>query len=197
MSSLHDFCKRWGQDNPLFPFPGNAVLGIGLAEGDAEFLTQCGLPVTAAPFLDFEPPGAREWPTVADVWRLSEGFRRYRALGRTDRGDPLAVDENGGGAVVCLEHGDHFAPVPVNSSVRQLAESLLAYRRAIRETEEANGKGAFNEGRLPEGLLGRLAGELEGIDSGSTADGTFWHGELLELEVAAEALPSATEDGND
>jgi hypothetical protein len=185
MPATQDFRQCWGNANPLSPFPGNSVLGVGLAEGDAEFLTRCGLPVTAAPFLDFEPPGPKGWPTIADVWRLPGEFSRYRALGRTDRGDPLAIDEAGGGAVVCLEHGDHFAPVPVNSSVRRLAESLLVYRRLVQETEEAHGAGAFNDGRLPPGLLERLTRELEGIDPGSTADGTFWHGELLELQAGA------------
>src|SRR5262245_42574826 len=118
MPAPQDFRSRWGDDNPLITFPGNAVLGVNLAAGDAEFLIQGGLPETAAPVLDFEPPGPRGWPTVADAWRLPEKFARYRALGRTDRGDPLAVDESDGGAVVCLEHGDSFASVPVNASVR-------------------------------------------------------------------------------
>jgi hypothetical protein len=197
MSVPQDFRFRWGDDNPLFTFPGNVVSGVRLVEGDAEFLTGCGLPATAAPFLDFEPPGPRSWPTVTDVWGLSGEFRRYRALGRTDRGDPLAVDETGGGGVVCLEHGNGFAPVPVNRSIRLLAESLLAYRQLVRETEDINGRGSFNDGRVPETFLKRLTSELEALDPGSTADGTFWHGELLELEAGAAAPTSATENEMD
>jgi SUKH-4 immunity protein len=105
--------------------------------GDIAFkMVACGpdvLPESAAPCVTFKE-AARPVP-VWDVFASPsawsppdrERLARYRMIGSDGAGNPICI-EQGAGAVVLLDHEDWFRSRQfVNSSVRQLAECLLAY----------------------------------------------------------------------
>jgi len=181
-----DFVARWGNENfPLIRFSKKAVERLALAEEDKAFLLQAGLPENAAPYLTFDEPESGELPTVAEQWSLAKVFKRYRAIGSDGSGNPIALDERQNGEVVYLDHENEFAPVLVNKSIRQLAESLLAYRKLVKDTQAELGEDAFLDGQTSVAARKKLKQELTRIDPAAMKAGCFWHGELKNLDANA------------
>lgn len=119
------FAERWSRKQ----------LDCGFGDSASKMVI-CGpdvLPDSAAPCVTFEE-AARPVP-IWEVFRSSsdwsladrERIAPYRMIGSDGAGNPICV-EHGTGAVVLLDHEDWFRTRQfVNSSVRQLAECLLAY----------------------------------------------------------------------
>lgn len=148
MLSPYEFAAQWGKDAvPLTRFLKKSVDRLPLSEEDKAFLVQAGLPADAAPFLTFEAPASGELPTVAEQWNQPKAFAVYRAIGSDGSGNPIALDESNNGEVVLLDHENKFAIILVNKSVRQLAESLLAYRKLVTETQVEFGEDAYLDGK--------------------------------------------------
>lgn len=185
MLSPKNFIARWGKDDPLMPFPKKSVERLALSDEDKDFLVQAGLPESAAPFLGFQVPTSGEVPTVAEAWAQPEEFRCYRTIGSDGSGNPIALDENHQGEVVCLDHENRFARVLMNKSVRQLAESLLAYRKIVKDTQAEFGEDAFLDGKTSAAAREELRQALTGIDPAAMKPGCFWHDELLNLDANA------------
>jgi hypothetical protein len=185
MLSPKDFVARWGTDYPLQRFGKKTLERLVLADEDKEFLAQAGLPESAAPFLNFDVPTSGELPTVADTWDQPKEFRRYRVIGGDGSGNPLAIDEQSKGEVVCLDHESDFARVFMNKTIRQFAESLLAYQKMVRDAVAANGQDAYLNGQVPVAAREELKRELARIDPAAIAAGCFWHAELQNLDANA------------
>ncbi len=142
-----------------------------------EFLGTCGLPESAAPFLDFEG----EIVAADHRWVLDETFSRYVVVGSNDSGDPVCIDTATQCAVVYLNHDDAFCRVLINSTVSQMAASLLSYRQLVLETEKRNGEDAYLDGDVPCDEIERLQADLKRIDPNALEPGTFWACELDRL----------------
>ncbi len=147
----HLSCFRQAHLSTL-PFPTNRRL------------TTAGLPESAAPFLDFRVPDHGAVQTVAKLWQLAPEYNRYRVIGSNGSGDPLCIDESFDGQIVYLNHDFDFHRVLINSSVPQLAESLLAFRHLIRETQRRNGEDAYLTGDVPSDVEQWLFNEIMRID---------------------------------
>ena len=186
MLSAKEFASRWGNDGvPLTPFPQNAIEPLSLSEEDKAFLAQAGLPEDAAPFLTFAAPQSAQLPTVAEQWNQPKAFAAYRVIGSDGSGNPIALDENNHGEVVLLDHENKFAKVLVNKSIRQLAESLLAYRKLVTDTQQEFGEDAFLDGKTSPAARKELRQELARIDPPALKPGCFWYGELQNLDANA------------
>ena len=186
MLSPKEFAARWGKDDvPLMRYPKKAVQRLSLSEDDKAFLIQAGLPEDAAPFLKFETPESGQLPTVADQWNQPSAFAAYRVIGSDGSGNPIALDENKNGEVVLLDHEKKFARILVNNSIRQLAESLLAYRKLVNDSQEEFGEDAFLNGKTSPPARKALRQELTRIDAAAMKSGCFWHGELQNLDANA------------
>jgi hypothetical protein len=120
--------------------------------------------------LGFEAPKSGELPTVADRWDQPDKFRRYRVIGSDGAGNPIAIDEQRAGEVVCLDHEDKFARTFVNKTVRQLAESLLAYRTIVGDSADAS------SGEVPAKVRKQLHQALRKIDPAAMKPACFWPG---------------------
>ena len=184
MLSPKEFIARWGSDQ-LVCFSSIAVDRLPIAAEDKAFLTQAGLPSDAAPFLSFEAPQSSELPTVTNQYGISAEFRRYRAIGSDGSGNPIAVDEQSQGEIVCLSHENRFARVLMNTSIRQMAESLLAYRKLVEDTLAAFGPDAFLDGKTSPAARKILRDELTRIDPVAMKPGSVWYGELQNLDANA------------
>ncbi len=186
MLTPEEFAAQWGSDpnERLQTFPANAVQALAINDDDKQFLMQCGLPSSAAPYLEFQT-AEDECPTVTDAYEALPKFARYRILGGNAEGNPIAVDEQQRGEIVILEQEENFRRTFMNSSVRQLAESLLAYRNMVRAAVEANGENAFFFNQIPATALDTLKQELTRIDASAVAPRTFW---TQELENLAEPI---------
>jgi len=184
MLSPTDFVVRWGSDD-LVGFPANGVDRLLLGAEDKEFLVQAGLPADAAPFLTFDAPRSADLATVAEQWGIADEFRRYRVIGSDGSGNPIALDEQCEGEIVWLDHENRFARALMNKSVRQMAESLLAYRKLVEDTQAQFGPDAFLDGKTSVAARKKLREELTKIDPAAVMPGCFWHGELQNLDVNA------------
>lgn len=179
-----EFVARWGTDDvPLIPSPARVAGRLAIPAGDKEFLIAAGLPEDAAPFLSFRETG--EFPTVDSVFRQPAALRRYRMIGSDSAGSPIALDEGGSGEVVVLDHENQFSPALMNSSVRQLAESLLAYRKLVADTVAQFGPDAFLDGRTSVASRAELRRTLETMDAAAMRPGCFWHGQVQALDANA------------
>ena len=186
MLSPTEFVAQWGKgDVPLMRFPKKAVEPLRLSEEDRTFLVQAGLPEDAAPFLTFDVPESGQLPTVADQWKQPKAFAAYRVIGSDGSGNPIALDENNNGEVVLLDHENKFAKVLVNKSIRQLAESLLAYRKLVNDTQDEFGEDAFLDGKTSPASRKALRQELARIDPAAIKASCFWHAELQNLDANA------------
>jgi hypothetical protein len=186
MLSPKDFVARWIKDSErLVSLPKQAVDGLALAAEDKVFLAQAGLPADAAPFLSFEAPATGELPTVAEQWGLASAFQRYRVIGTDGSGNPIALDQQQQGEVVCLDHENQFARVRMNTSVRQLAESLLAYRKLVEDSRAEFGPDAFLDGKTSAAAREALRQRLTVIDPAAMQPGCFWQGQLQNLDANA------------
>jgi len=97
-------------------------------------------------------------------------------------GDPICIDEESKGRIVYFNHDNDFELIFINSSVSQLAESLLAYRHLVTKTNETNGKGAFLDRNIPKELQLWIFEELSSIDGVALEEGCFWKESLDELQ---------------
>ncbi len=186
MLSPQEFVNLWGTDDvPLNRFHGQAIERLSIPREDKAFLTEAGLPAGAAPFLSFKSPNAGALPTVAEQLELPIAFGVYRVIGSDGSGNPIALDESNNGAVVLLDHENKFAKVLMNNSIRQLAESLLAYRELVRDSQKEFGVDAFLDGKLPPAARKALRQELTRIDPNAIGISNFWHDELQNLDAIA------------
>jgi hypothetical protein len=189
MLTSYEFRKRWLSEDDsesLVVFPTNAVVDIAIPVDSKAFLTTGGLPESAAPFLDFRVPDHGALQTVAEMWQLAPEYNRYRVIGFNGSGDPLSIDESFGGQIVYLNHDFDFHRVLINSSVPQLAESLLAFRHLIRETQRRNGDDAYLDGDVPQDLQQWLLSEIIRIDPAAAHPDCFWPQELENIRENAK-----------
>jgi hypothetical protein len=148
-------------DAGLSTFELAVVTTLGLPAEEANWLTNVGLPTSAAPFLSFGDNDERRLPAVGEIFR---GVRnppaadRYRVIGGDGAGNPVVLDLEAHGAIVCLDHENRFARVLVNSSVRQLATCLTAYAKMVAAAQAANGEDALLDANVPASVLDALRG---------------------------------------
>lgn len=184
MLSPSDFVARWGSDQ-LVRYPAQAVARLTLATEDKALLVEAGLPTDAAPFLSFKAPKSAELPTVAEQWGTGTEFERYRVIGSDGSGNPITLDTQTQEGVVLLDHENRFARIVMNTSVRQMAESLLAYRKFVEDTQAEFGPDAFLDGKTSVAARTNLKAALTQIDAASLKPGSFWDGELNNLDANA------------
>lgn len=155
------------------------VADLCIPENAKAFLLSPGLPHEAAPFLTFGTNRDLPLPTVSEVWRQPKNFDRYRIIGSTGYGDPVCIDEAANGRVVYLNHDNEFLVGFVNSSVPHLAHSMLAFRDAVKRTQEINGADAFLNGQIPSSVVDEFFKRMDSIDPVGIKDGTFWFRSIL------------------
>jgi hypothetical protein len=169
-----EFKAQWEREktSQLLRYPRSVVHQLAIPEEAKSFLTDIGLPEGAAPFLDFGGSSHISIPTVTEVWKAGEP--RYRVIGSNGYGDPVCVDTESAGRVLYLLHDDEMAPRFMNSSIPQLAYSLLAFRQVVADTNAIGGKDAYLEGRIPPEVVDRFIVEMETIDPPAIASESFW-----------------------
>lgn len=179
------FVARWGKNPPLLRFPKDCIDRLQISPDDKKFLIEAGLPESAAPFLSFELPRTPNLPTIAQQYGIDAEFARFRVIGSDGSGNPIALDEKSQGEVVLLDHENRFARVTVNQSIGQLAESLLAYRKLVEDSQAEFGQDAFLDGKSSPEARQQLRNELARIDPAAVQPGCFWHGELQNVDASA------------
>jgi hypothetical protein len=184
-----EFPDRWNEgeyEGELIKFPAEALADINIPDDAKRFLESNGLPRSASPFLNFKAPSDGPLETAAQRWQLSADYNRYHVIGFDGSGNSICIDDATEGQVVYLDLNANSRRVFMNSSILQLAESLLAYRHLGSETQRRNGEDAFLDGNIPDDLKQWLHDELQRIDSAAVAEGCLWSDELENLSQMAE-----------
>lgn len=174
-----EFKAAWNAefDAPLIRFPASIASGLTIPPASQQFLTEIGLPNSAAPFLGFGERTALQLPSVTSVYKI--GDPRYRIVGENGSGDPVCIDTAAGGRVVYLNHDDGMKPEFMNTSVPQLGYSLLAFRYAVRDTIAAGGEDAYLDGQIPREVMDRFVSTMKVIDADAIRPGQFWYQSIL------------------
>jgi hypothetical protein len=169
----NDFQTEWESDEPstLVTFSPESVSQLALSEESKRLLVDVGLPEAAAPFLDFGGKTAHTLPTVDAVWK--EGDSRQRIIGSNGYGDPICVHSDSG-IVSFLLHDDEMKEQFMNSSLLQLAYTLLAFRRVVQRTNKEAGPGAYLEGRIPLEVSDEFIRTIDVIDPEAMKPERFW-----------------------
>ncbi len=169
-----EFQIAWERTEPSTPvrFPTEVVVDLPIPTEARSFLSEIGLPSEAAPFLDFGSRQTLSIPSVVDLWKI--GDPRYCVIGSSVYGDPVCVDTSQAGRVVYLLHDEAMVVRFINSSVPQLAYSLLAFRTVVARTRAANGDDAFLDGMIPPELVDWFLTKMETIDPEAIATEHFW-----------------------
>ncbi|MEO3946234.1 SUKH-4 family immunity protein [Gorillibacterium sp. CAU 1737] len=177
------YVSKWKemQGEELMRFHEDSLQDVTLDQETKRFLTEAGLPGSAAPGLDFNT----FFESVAEWGGWDESLHHYHRFGSTGWGDPICLDETDG-SVVHLDHEkDGKRRTFINSSLLQFAEFLLSYRQFIKETLDENGEDAYMDNNIPERLMKWIAEEFERIDPAACRKGAFWATELRNLEEEA------------
>ncbi len=184
--------QAWGRQ--LARFPRRAVAAHDLGEANRHFLSEVGLPKSAAPFLSFgkvfsaTSDSAVFLPTVRAAFDLEdEEFDAFITIGSGGADDPIAIVTTTHEVVILLDEEEETRLAYVNASVETLAKCLLVYRnfveRVTREDEMA-----YLEERFQLDDVVTLEGEIAAIDSAALEEGAMWCAEVSGLRELATAL---------
>lgn len=178
MISPKSFSDKWNKDVfPLVEYAMEKINPLSLPKDSKDFLIEAGLPESAAPFVNFKSSFKGGGSRLNEKFKECKKFSHYIYLGFTGNGDPICIVENTG-EVVYLDHEDGCSETFINSSIQQLAESLLEYSEFIKKIKQANGKKAFLEKSAPKDLIDWVYNKLSEIDSKSLEQGCFWNEEI-------------------
>ncbi|HEY1109116.1 MAG TPA: SUKH-4 family immunity protein, partial [Opitutaceae bacterium] len=83
------------------------------------------------------------------------------------------------GRIVYLNHDDEMRDEFMNSSVLQLAYSLLAFRSAVQSAIDVGGDNAYLDSRIPNEVVERFIGEMDRIDPEAIKAERFWLRSIL------------------
>lgn len=175
-----EFATAWQADpeDDLTRFPREAIAAYHLPVQTIDFLSEAGLPSSAAPFLTFKMPKSGQLQTVAELWQLDDSFARWISIGSNGSGDPIAIDAmSAHGAVYYLNHDNDFAPRLIATSVQQLAQLLLSFRNLVTQTRVLGGSDAFLDDEIPPALRSSFLKDLASIDPAAAKD-SMWLDEL-------------------
>jgi hypothetical protein len=164
----HDFKVAWERDGDVLHVFTKNEIGYARTTGVAEnFLTTVGLPLEAAPCLNFGQHSLD--------WIPEEARHCYIPIGSDGAGNPIVVDRDG--TVMLLDHDRRFAPSYVNCDLPTLAEALLRYRDILNEAATE----LDFDGELPAISQQRFASFLEKLDPECLKENQLWSGELWNL----------------
>ena len=168
-----DFRSQWVASEPadLVTFSREAISGLCIATDSKRLLADVGLPESAAPFLDFGGESAFFLPPVHEVWMEGDGHQRI--IGSNGYGDPICVHSQSG-VVSFLLHDDGMRAEFMNSSLLQLAYTLLAFRHLVQKTNELGGSDAYLEGRIPMEIADHFIRVVDEIDPDAMKPERFW-----------------------
>lgn len=184
MLTPQEFLDRWDKETyGLVEYDNKVVMAsFSLTQESKNFLIQAGLPESASPFLTFESSanggGSRLTEKYDDADPL---YAKYIYVGFTGNGHPICIDEEND-EVIYIDFDQENEEVFINSSIAQLAESLLAYVDFIQKIKAEKGNRAFLERKATQDSLEWITNRLEEIDADSLIQGSFWEEELSNFQ---------------
>jgi hypothetical protein len=176
-----NYWKEFVEDlSEVVLYPSAALQELNIPEDCQIFLSQKGLPESAAPFLDFKAPPIGKFQSVSELWNLGDDYRSFAVIGSNGSGDSIAISPDG--AVVYFNHDNGFEKVLMNTSVSKLGESLKNYDELIAKTQAENGEDAYLDNDIPKHLQEWIETSLNDIDPPALKESCFWRQEIENLK---------------
>lgn len=173
-----ELIKNW-ESKELYRFDLSYISGKGLNEETADFLSVVGLPTSAAPFLSFAGEAEKELCSISDLYETGEaGHKYFLSIGADGAGNPICIDIKHDCQIVALNHEQDYIPSFVNSSVKELFQSLTIYKAFGEELIKTNGEDAFLDANFTDRQYEELKKGLEAVDSKALRENSFWAQEL-------------------
>ena len=151
--------------------------GLDVNDSTIDFLTNIGLPDSAAPFLSFD---RKELRTVKDIYDTENERDMFLIdIGSDGAGDPICIDIKNNCEIVALDHEDNFAKRFTNSSVDKLFAFLTIYKDFGDNLRNLRGDTAFIDSNFRDEELEGLLTQLRLVDERALDnDETFWSREI-------------------
>lgn len=184
MITSQEFLDKWDEEiYGRVDYDAEVINSYSLPQATKNFLIEAGLPESAPPFLTFESSATGGGVRLIEKYDSAEtSYSKYIYVGFNGNGHPICIHEENG-EVIYLDHDNDHQEIFINSSIPQLAESLLAYVDFIAKIKAVNGRSAFLEKKATQELLDWIAARLEEIDSESLTQGSFWDEELSGFKI--------------
>lgn len=162
---MEDMLKKYWKGKEIVKYNYSNLKKLGVLEQDTNLLSKCGLPKSAAPYLNFE------------VDKVQEKEKDYYNIGFTGSGDFICL-QKATGRVVYLDHEEEKKKaVLISSSLTALLKSLLCYRKFVDKVNETDMWSYLNN-KYSIRQVCELEEELKKIDAAALEGNTFFAGEL-------------------
>jgi len=182
MITAAEFLEQWNRSNesPQYVrYPQALMASCGVSAGDRLFLAEAGLP-SIANQLHFFFEGGELLPPPADGHgRVLQGAPSgLGMIGSTAEDWPICLDPARPGQILCLRLDSDLLPQLVNSSFRQLAACLIAYRNtvdsAIAHGDSRGNEDAWRNRDYPPELDAQMQAEMQAIDPAAFSPDGYW-----------------------
>jgi hypothetical protein len=181
--TAHDFKSIWrSTGDKLTPISLERLVGLNLEPKTIEFLTQAGLPISAAPFLSFADDSNDRYKGIARLTNkydlLEEEFNKWIVIGSCGNGDPIALNTDAHDEVARLDHENNFNSDFFNSSLETLAGCLVVYRQFGADIRAENGDDALLNSDFTDLQFETLKNKMIEADFRALSEQGFWKEEL-------------------
>ncbi|QHT65996.1 hypothetical protein GXP67_04580 [Rhodocytophaga rosea] len=140
---------------PLSTFSVDRVRSFQLNKLTFDFLVNIGLPNECAPFLSFFEDSDEIYKGIfklSDVYGFLKdiqeensnySFDQYIIIGSDVSGNPIAINTKKDCIIEWLDHEDLFSAQFMNSSIQQMGECIVVYKKFVESVILENGESAI------------------------------------------------------
>jgi hypothetical protein len=147
-----------------------------------DFLTACGLPSDAGPFLSFGELHIGKLMTPNEYFQIEyNNLNRYLVFGINGSGDTICIDTYKDDEIVYLNHDNGFERIFMNKSILQFASCLIKYHEFGTSLID-NKSGEFDIRKFTDEEFEHLRQVFLEIDGYCLTDNSFWETELFNLK---------------
>ena len=173
--NIQQIKKYWiDNDEKLNSYKLSQLDNPRLSKATIDFLVNCGLPGSCAPFLFFDDCETPTIPTPNQVFSIDiEELNDYLWIGSNGYGDPVCIDLNNNNEIVYLNHDNDSERVFINSSVETLSECLIIYRNFISSVNATNDSN-YLERNFSDKVVEQLKQDLSEVDPKCIEENTMW-----------------------
>ena len=179
---MKDFRARWAGPSPakFVRYPPELLAPFPITAPDVEWLAGCGLPDWAAPNMHFFCEATDRLPLPADPYGvpLVGAGPHLGMIGTTGEGWPICLTSAVSSGVICIELESPYRQRLLNSTIQQLAATLLAYNEAVEAALEygiaLGERDAWRRHRYPKEFDARLKGQIGLIDQPAISPEAYW-----------------------
>lgn len=193
--TAQEFKTAWGISklNRWYDFDPQELDRLPIAPTTKAWLKH-GFPDGAAPFLGF---GALSYGhkihSIAEAYayaNLAPAAQNHWIIGSDGGGNPIVIDTAHQDSILLLDHEQNFEIItPMNTSVKELAHCLLAYKNFVHSVQQKYGQQAYLEDQFTLQEVELLQAELTTINPNWQQEASFWANEVTALiEIAEQSI---------